>query len=184
MAPAKAEVRFLEGPRPDGHLYLWPINLHLGYGYVTDTERGAHAFGLGVDIATFSYQAFAIDTALMRLAFRDTCGDGSDCGITADFLVGSRAAWAHYFGEDDMHQVTVGGVVGWGSVGEGFKGRPSDDGQLIVGPSLRYAVFGVAGIEVIGLVPVLGSVGEHRPVGVLVNVVGLGSVVVALAGMK
>jgi hypothetical protein len=35
----------------------------------------------------------------------------------------------------------------------------------------------------VGLVPV-GPVGEHRPFGLLINVVGLGSALVALAGMK
>lgn len=181
--PAAAEVHFARMPRPDGHVYLWPINLHLGYGYVADAERASHAFGLGADVATLSYNALVIDPALMRMVFRDACGTGSDCGITADFLVGSRVAWARYFGEDDVHQLSVGGMVGWGSLGESFGGALSQNGQLILGPSLRYAVFGLAGIEVVGLVPV-GPVGEHRPFGLLINVVGLGSALVALAGMK
>ncbi|MEZ4474897.1 MAG: hypothetical protein R3F60_29730 [bacterium] len=49
---------------------------------------------------------------------------------------------------------------------------------------VRYAVFGLAGLEVMALVPVVGDVGEHRPVALLVNVVGLGSALVALAGYR
>lgn len=179
LTPAHAEFRGLELPRPDGNVYLWPLNLHLGYGFITDTTRSAHAFVLGVDLASFAYNALLIDTALIRLDFRSSCGEG-DCGIGADFLLGSRVAWAHYVGEDDVHQLSVGGVVGWGSVGEGFSSTPAGDGQLIVGPSLRYAAFGLGGVEIIGLLPVLGEVGEHRPFGVLINLVGLGSLVVAL----
>lgn len=177
------DFHFAEPPKPDGGVYLWPINAHLGYGYIADAARGTHAFALGLDVATFAWDAWLVDTAMLRMDFRSACAR-NDCGIGADFFLGSRVAWAHYLGEEATHQLTLGGVAGWGSIGEGWSGRIADDGHLVVGPSLRYAVFGLAGVEVMALVPVTGEVGEHRPVAVLVNLVGLGSLMVAVAGMR
>ena len=180
-SPAHADFEFAVPPQGDGDVYLWPLNAHLGYGYVADLDAGAHAFSLGVDVATFAWDAWVVDTALLRLAFRSACAEARDCGVGADFLVGSRVARAWYAGDDDVHQLSAGLVGGWGSIGEGFGGRVSGPGQAIVGGSVRYAAYGLIGLEVMALVPVVGDVGDRRPVGLLVNVVGLAGVILALA---
>lgn len=181
---ARAEFFFAEFPETSDDVYLWPGGLHLGYGYTFDAERGAHAFTLGLDVATIAYDALLIDVVTARVAFRNSCGgERPGCGTGADFFVGSRVAFALYFGDDREHQLSFAAAAGWGDIGHGFGTHVgADDGHFILSPSVRYAVFGVFGIEVALMLPVTGPFGDTYPAAVMINVIGLAGVIIAIAG--
>lgn len=163
--------RFAEPPETAHDVYLWPGGIHLGYANVRDSTTSRSAFAAGLDVATFSYGALLIDSVSVRLALRSAGGD---------FFVGTRPATAAYFGKKRVHQLSLGAGLGWGSVGSGFGGREGH-GQLIVAPSVRYAALGLFGVELLGLLPVYGELGETYPSAVMINVVGAGTILFALA---
>lgn len=182
-ADSSTEVHFARTPSSPDDVYLWPANLHIGYGYTGDENRGASAFAIGLDVLTISYRALLIDAATARVAFRNGCAhERPDCAVGADFFIGTRVAYAGYTGTRRQHQLLAGASVGWGQVGGGFSGRPSTgDGQLVVVPSLRYAYRGLAGLELAVLLPLTGPFGERYPMAVMFNVVGAGTLLVAVA---
>lgn len=186
-APARAdsstEFHFASTPSSPDDVYLWPANLHIGYGYTGDSNRGASAFAIGLDVLTFTYRSLLVDVATARVAFRNGCAhERPNCGVGADFFIGTRVAYAGYRGARRQHQLLAGASLGWGQVGGGFSGRPgTGDGQLVMAPSVRYAYRGLAGIELAVLLPLTGPFGERYPMALMLNVVGAGTVLVAVA---
>jgi hypothetical protein len=185
MAEPATEFQIAEYPKRSHHVYLWPLNVHAGYGFVADAQGSAGGLSLGVDAATISYQGLVVDVASARAIFRSACVDESPCGAAADLFLGTRAAYAIYLGEDRVHQFSVGAGMGWGSVGGGWSGRPNGgDGQWLVAPSVRYAAFGLFGAEVAALLPLAGDLGDRYPVALTFNLHGAGMIILAFAGFN
>ncbi|MEZ4222678.1 MAG: hypothetical protein R3B13_17180 [Polyangiaceae bacterium] len=169
-AEHETRFRFVEPLKTPGDVYLWPVNLHLGYANTRDANHSESGFAFGMDVATFTYDALVVDTATLRAAIR---------GVSGDFFVGTRVLGAVYPGHDLTHQLALGTGLGWGSIGTDFDAQR--DGHFIVAPAVRYMIFGLAGLELAAHFPVARG-GDAYPTLITVNVMGLG-LLVAAAGM-
>ncbi len=181
----RAEFRFGEPVDNGEDVFLWPINIHLGFGYTGDGAHGAGGVSLGVDLATFSWKGLVAEAFTFRMVLRSDCPrsgappEGGSCGLDADMFLGSRLALALYPDAGHQHQISLGAGIGWGSIGSGLSNDlDQGSGFLVTMPTFRYAWGGILGLEVQSILPMVSSYGERYPATFMVNLVG-GAVIFA-----
>ncbi|MBU1431374.1 hypothetical protein KKF91_12605 [Myxococcota bacterium] len=173
--------RFAQPPQSTRDIYLWPLNLHLGYGSTFDAQGAASGLSIGVDVGIFSYNALSVDTLSMRFLLRDSCAHQRECGLSSDVFIGTRPSYAFFFGEKRKFQLGIGCGVGIGAVGEGWSGRRGGGSpQSLISPSLRASLYGLLGFEIATLAPLTGSFGDDYPMSIMFNILGGGVFLFAL----